>query len=248
MILGIHFTLLGVAPTDVLGAMITPAVLISACGTLVMSTSNRLSRVVERARSLSEAARLGGPADAGGNDGLRRRWGEFMTTTLRVLTPADAGAYQQLRLRGLREEPSAFASSYEEEMDRPFPVVTDRIASQADRCVLGAFANGTLIGVTGLLREPKVKLMHKAMIWGVYVAPESRRRGVARALMEGAIQRGREMPGLRQINLSVNAGNAPAIALYESCGFKSYGLERAFMFIDGVPHDELHMVCVIEAC
>lgn len=44
---------------DVLGAMITPAVLISAGGTLVLSTSNRLSRVVDRVRVLaSDAERL----------------------------------------------------------------------------------------------------------------------------------------------------------------------------------------------
>lgn len=38
----------------VLTAMITPAILISACGSLVLSTSNRLGRVVYRVRSLSE--------------------------------------------------------------------------------------------------------------------------------------------------------------------------------------------------
>jgi hypothetical protein len=41
---------------DVLGAMITPAVLISASGTLVLSTSNRLTRVVDRVRTLSSEA------------------------------------------------------------------------------------------------------------------------------------------------------------------------------------------------
>lgn len=38
---------------QVLTAMITPAVLISACGTLIFSTSTRLSRVVDRVRSLA---------------------------------------------------------------------------------------------------------------------------------------------------------------------------------------------------
>jgi uncharacterized protein DUF2721 len=37
---------------DVLSAMITPAVLISACGTLIFSTSTRLARVVDRVREL----------------------------------------------------------------------------------------------------------------------------------------------------------------------------------------------------
>ncbi len=50
-----------IAPSahEILGAMITPAVLISAGGTLVLSTSNRLSRVVDRVRVLAlEAEQL----------------------------------------------------------------------------------------------------------------------------------------------------------------------------------------------
>lgn len=43
-------------PTDVLSAMITPVVLISASGTLILSTSNRLARVMDRVRKLTEQA------------------------------------------------------------------------------------------------------------------------------------------------------------------------------------------------
>jgi hypothetical protein len=44
------------APTAlaVLSAMITPAVLISACGTLVLSTSTRLARVIDRVRQMAD--------------------------------------------------------------------------------------------------------------------------------------------------------------------------------------------------
>src|SRR5215470_16984643 len=41
---------------DILGAMITPAVLISASGTLSLSTANRLGRVVDRIRALTDLA------------------------------------------------------------------------------------------------------------------------------------------------------------------------------------------------
>ena len=40
---------------DLLTAMITPAVLISACGTLIFSTSTRLARIVDRVRELTKA-------------------------------------------------------------------------------------------------------------------------------------------------------------------------------------------------
>jgi hypothetical protein len=42
------------AAIAVLTAMITPAVLISACGSMILSTSSRLGRVVDRVRSLSD--------------------------------------------------------------------------------------------------------------------------------------------------------------------------------------------------
>lgn len=38
----------------ILTAMITPAVLISACGTMILSTSTRLGRIVDRVRALSD--------------------------------------------------------------------------------------------------------------------------------------------------------------------------------------------------
>jgi hypothetical protein len=49
--------------SEVLGAMITPAVLISASGTLVLSTSNRLSRVVDRVRVLAREAEGSGSGE-----------------------------------------------------------------------------------------------------------------------------------------------------------------------------------------
>ncbi|HEY1402921.1 MAG TPA: DUF2721 domain-containing protein [Pyrinomonadaceae bacterium] len=50
----------------VLTAMITPAVLISACGALILSTSTRLGRVVDRVRALSD--RFEELAASGGED------------------------------------------------------------------------------------------------------------------------------------------------------------------------------------
>jgi hypothetical protein len=43
-----------VVDLSLITAMITPAVLISACGMLILSTSARLARILERARRLSE--------------------------------------------------------------------------------------------------------------------------------------------------------------------------------------------------
>ncbi|HET9958181.1 MAG TPA: DUF2721 domain-containing protein [Polyangiaceae bacterium] len=60
------------AASEVLGAMITPALLISASGTLVLSTSARLSRVVDRVRVLARDAEQLASADHAPNLAERR--------------------------------------------------------------------------------------------------------------------------------------------------------------------------------
>ena len=160
---------------------------------------------------------------------------------IRRLTPSDASAYQALRLAALQDTPSAFGSSYEEERDRPESEIEARLAPQGDRGVFGAFEVDTLIGLVGLRREGMKNRAHKAGIWGMYVAPAARGKGIGRALLLEALALARSVPGLRQVNLAANAGNAAAIRLYESAGFKAFGREPGAMLIDGELHDEVLM-------
>ena len=161
---------------------------------------------------------------------------------IRELGRDDAPAFQALRLAALRDCPSAFASSYEEEHETPIALVAERLAAKSGRCVLGAWLESDLVGMLGLMREEMQKLAHKAFIWGMYVAPSARRRGVGRQLVDRALSRAASMTGVRQVNLGVNGANFGAIALYEAVGFTSFGVERGFMLLDGELHDEIHMV------
>jgi len=165
-----------------------------------------------------------------------------MSFTIRPLTVADVDAFRALRLRGLREVPTAFAASWEEEREQPRRFFLDRLSAAEDRHNLGAFDGDTLVGMLALLRESKRKLRHKGLIVGVYVAPEVRQRGIGRALIDAALRVADVQMGLRQVNLSVHSANTPALALYESAGFVAYGIEVACLIVDGEPQDETHMV------
>jgi len=166
-----------------------------------------------------------------------------LTISMRVrrLTPADAEAFQSLRLLALQEAPSAFGSSYEEESAFPRSTIEGRLAEKPDRGPFGAFESGELVGLVALGRESMRKLSHKALIWGLYVAPKARSRGVGRALLREALSLARSVSGVRQVNLSVNAANLDAIRLYESLGFRAFGQEPCALIANGEPHDELHM-------
>jgi RimJ/RimL family protein N-acetyltransferase len=162
-----------------------------------------------------------------------------------TLKSTDAAIFQALRLEALRECPTSFSSSYEEEYDIPLSRVGERLAPTPERAVFGAFEDSALVGTIGLRRERAGKLAHKAIIWGVYVAPRYRKRGVGRLLLEHALAHAALMPGLRQVNLGANAANPASIALYRSVGFEPFGVEKGFLCVDGVLYDEIHMARVI---
>jgi ribosomal protein S18 acetylase RimI-like enzyme len=162
---------------------------------------------------------------------------------VRPLVPSNAAAFQALRLRGLKEAPSAFASSEEEEVNTPQDEVAARLRASNDRAVFGAFEGNLLIGIVGVQREALRKLAHKAFIWGMYVAPENRRQGVARELIVHALIYAQQTMHVLQVNLGVNVLNTPAVRLYQDVGFVQYGLERGFLRINGELHDEYQMVC-----
>lgn len=160
---------------------------------------------------------------------------------IRALTPSDATAFQALRLRGLQECPEAFASSYEEEVTTSLVDIERRLQPKADSAIFGAFKGAELCALVGIQREGMTKLAHKAFIWGVYVAPEARTRGVGTQILGHALDYSAATLGARQVNLGVNTKNAAAVALYKRLGFVEYGLERDFLLVSGVFHDEYQM-------
>jgi ribosomal protein S18 acetylase RimI-like enzyme len=144
------------------------------------------------------------------------------TASIRVLTVADAPAFLALRQRALRDHPEAYHSAAEE-WDVPVSHAEARIA---ENLVFGGFSDGVLVGIVtlALAARPGRKLRHKVEIWNVYVDPAQRGTGLARRLMQDAIAEARRR-GLSAIVLSVSAGNLAAFRLYESLGFRVFGVE-----------------------
>jgi ribosomal protein S18 acetylase RimI-like enzyme len=159
------------------------------------------------------------------------------------LSPSDVAAYRRLRLRGLRESPTAFGSSYAEEVKFPLKKFATRLEPSAAKWVFGAFEGERLVGVVTLVREARRKERHKASIYGMYVERKMRRKGIGRQLIHRVIETANKLQGLRQVRLAVVEMNRPALRLYESVGFKVYGREEAALYAAGRFYAELFLVC-----
>ena len=161
---------------------------------------------------------------------------------IRILDSTDAAAWQELRLFALQEAPETFLTTYEDAVKMPLSTVEQRLAPSENAFTFGAFnEEGLLIGMVTLIREAAGKLRHRGLIVAMYVHPSGRRAGTGRALMEAAIAKARELPGLHKVNLSLSADNHRARSLYLSLGFKPYGYERDAMLEGDRYADEEHM-------
>ena len=130
----------------------------------------------------------------------------------------------------------------EAEAAKPLSVTEARLAATSPDVVYGAFVGGTLAGVVGIARESRTKNRHKAVVFGMYVAPEFGRRGVARALVRHLVAAAKEAQGLEQLVLTVTHSNEPARLLYESEGFRSFGIEPRAIRVGDRYYDKDHMV------
>ena len=160
---------------------------------------------------------------------------------IRALTAADVCEYSRLRLESLETEPEAFSSSAESHRALSEDELKGRISAVAgNKFVVGAFADGRLVGTAGFFRDPGLKERHKGHVWGVYVTAAARGKGIGRRLMAALIERARAIDGVEQVVLSVTQG--VAAELYRSLGFRSFGVEPRALKIGERYLDEEYMV------
>ena len=147
--------------------------------------------------------------------------------TIRVLTPRDVEIYRVLRLEALTLEPAAFASSAEDFEKESFESIAKRLqVEDFGNFTLGAFDGEQLVGIATFFVEPRIKTEHKGHVFGMYITPEARGKGVAKLLLQTLIERVKTYPKVKKLNLSVMRTQQAAKKLYTSLGFEVYGVER----------------------
>jgi RimJ/RimL family protein N-acetyltransferase len=166
---------------------------------------------------------------------------------VRPLGPPDAAAFRALRLRGFREHPEAFTTSYEEELLKPVSVSEVRLGQTGREKFWGAFTHhgkGDLVGMVGLDRDPRRHCQHKGMVIAMYVATEWTGHGLGRALL-GAVLQDAKAAGLERLVLTVTRGNQAAEHLYQRTGFVSFGIEPGAIKVNQQLYDKNYMGLVL---
>lgn len=162
--------------------------------------------------------------------------------TVRPLTAADLPSYVALRREMLADAPWAFAA--DESNDRGLdPEGLARSLAGPGFALIGAVDDhAAVVGAAGLIRNQHAKMAHRALIWGVYVTPPSRGRGLAERIMTATIDLASTWPGVNSVGLSVSEKATAARKLYERLGFVAWGLEPDALHLGSESYAEAHMI------
>src|SRR5690606_23397270 len=129
------------------------------------------------------------------------------------LAAGDVERYARLRRRMLDDSPWAFSASPEDDRALDLAALKEQLGEQEFAIVgVEATPGGELAAVTGVVRARERKFAHRAIIWGVFVAPEHRGRGLGRAVMTAAIDLARSWPGVDYVDLAVSVRSPEAQA------------------------------------
>ena len=138
--------------------------------------------------------------------------------SIRRLPRARWAAYRKLRLEALKSDSPAFGSSYGEEVKMPPDVWRQRITD-----VLFAVSGGVPIGMVSVVFSDRVKTRHLAFIYGLYVTPGHRGKGVGTTLIDAVIAKVRKNRNILKVELSVNPEFRAALSIYQKAGFLTTG-------------------------
>ena len=164
-----------------------------------------------------------------------------MDFQIRQLGADDAEAFSKLRRELTADNPIPMGLTLEEELTRPLQGFRDQLAYPEPNAAFGAFHSDELVASAAVAWPSKLpSSRHKTTLWGVFVSPRYRRKGLGRAVVQRAIVHA-ESAGVRRINLTVYVPNPAAVRLYESLQFEHCGVEPEAIRIEEAYFDGCQM-------
>ena len=168
-------------------------------------------------------------------------------TEVRPIRPDEGDLLKAVRLAALRNAPGAFLETEAEVAADSDEVWATRAAAstgEGDQLIMLALVDGRPVGMAGIAREIGQRRRHRATLWGVWLDPAQRGRGVGRQLVSAALDWARER-GVRAVYLEVVENEDPSWSLYGRLGFVRREVDPFGAHVDGQDVALEHLVLVL---
>lgn len=161
-----------------------------------------------------------------------------MNVSIRQLTETDWQVFSEIRLKALKADPSVFGSNYDAESK--FTETDWRKWFDPDYTALFMIFDGqTPVGMTGISVSRDDPTNKTAIMWGSWLEPHMRGKGLSGMIYESRINWAKAHPTIERIIVSHRASNLSSKYANQKHGFSLTGItERVWQ--DGIREEEFH--------
>ena len=160
-----------------------------------------------------------------------------MNFTIRRLTEENWFELSQIRLKALLSDPQVFGSNYEREKDTPEDDWRNLLRSD-ENAVFLIYENEKPIGMTCISISRDDATKKTALMWGSWLAPEFRRKGLSELMYNARISWAKEQPTVEKITVSHRASNLSSKFANQKHGFKLTHTKEK-VWTDGTTEDDV---------
>lgn len=160
-----------------------------------------------------------------------------MNVSIRKLGEKDWLIFSEVRLRALKSDPQVFGSNFERESKFTEADWRSRLQS-ADSEIFMLFDGAKPVGITGVSVFDEDPSGQTAILWGSWLAPEYRRKGLSNLMYETRIEWAKSRPPINRIVVSHRASNTASKFANQKHGFVFTGTHEK-IWTDGKTEDEV---------
>jgi RimJ/RimL family protein N-acetyltransferase len=158
--------------------------------------------------------------------------------TIRKFEESDWPLLKEIRLKALKSDPGVFGSNYAAES-----VMTDdewiSWLINPDAVSFGVFDENKIIGMTGIAIHRDDPTRKTAILWGSWLEPEYRGKGISEKMYKARIEWAKEHPACEKIVVSHRASNIASKYANQKHGF-IYTHTTHKEWPDGTHDDDVH--------
>ncbi len=142
-----------------------------------------------------------------------------MEISIRQKNENDWQTFREIRLKALKNDPKVFGSNHEREVNKSKQDWKEWIA-EASQAIFFIYDVETPIGMTGIFVPQDTVEKSKAVLWGSWLEPDYRRKGLSNLMYKARIDWAKEQPEIRRIEVSHRESNLASKYANQKHGFK----------------------------
>lgn len=160
-----------------------------------------------------------------------------MNFSIRQLTEDEWQEFSEIRLTALKTDPLVFGSNYERESQMSEEEWRERLRAK-DTAIFLICENKAPIGMTAVSIDRNDPTKKTALLWGTWLAPEYRGKGLSKLMYKTRIAWAKQQPSVEKIVVSHRASNLSSKYANQKHGFL-FTHKQEKVWTDGAKEDEI---------